>query len=621
MVGAWLGFNSYGYVGGGVGLVVGTIGGTIGGVAVAVGCLLTGFWQTTIGIIRTPLAIVGTAAGKDWDDAAQEWVHNDLAEDAKRTLPMTDEGFMLALKETGSAAAIFSPHSDKPTSNQANPAAAGSSNRVRRSVMDSELYDVLGIPPEATVAEIKKAYYEKARQNHPDRNPAPDAHQKFQKVGEAYQVLSDERLRTAYDAKGKEAVDSSPKMDANAMYAMIFGSENFEPMIGELQIATQLKGMMDGNNPPADLLLFKQRKREVQCAVNLAGKLDMYSEAHAEDFIEKARAEAKDLSESPLGGALLDLIGNMYLDQARAELSYLDSFLINARHQATGIFEFWSNIISATQAAISAIELNGLQHKAEAKQKAEDDKNGVPEEEREARKKRAAGPLGPAMGPGPSATPQEKEKFRSTTKNVTSHVFALMWAVTKADVQQTLTNVCTRVMHDHSVSTETRAKRARALLILGEEYCKCGVLASIGLDDFLKRMGTQTGMFGADASNQFNPDGSPMGEPSEEQARSTSGPPPDCPSPNFNTQEKLLACLRDIGDLSIKDIKIRIGWLQGKSDDCIEKLDLKRRLKLLLCKHLTVESLRNFLGTQCEGIVDVTSYGHAMLTDIIVQLG
>jgi curved DNA-binding protein CbpA len=108
-------------------------------------------------------------------------------------------------------------------------------------VADTELYDVLGVDPAATSSEIKKAYYIKAKLNHPDKHrDDPDAHVKFTKVGEAYQILSDEQLRYNYDHKGREGVEGAPQMDSSALFAMIFGSEKFEPLVGELQLATQM---------------------------------------------------------------------------------------------------------------------------------------------------------------------------------------------------------------------------------------------------------------------------------------------------------------------------------------------------------------------------------------------
>lgn len=179
--------------------------------------------------------------------------------------------------------------------------------------------------------------------------------------------------------------------------------------------------MVDGSNPPSDLLAFKQRKREIQCAVNLATKLGSYVDGNDAEFIEKARSEAKELSESPMGGALLDLIGQVYQDQARCELSFLDSLLVHAKQNANSFLEFWGTIVTGVKAAVTAIELSTLQARAEAKQKAADDKNGVSDEMREERKK-AQGPLGAALGPGEASSPEEKAAFRSATQNVTAHV-------------------------------------------------------------------------------------------------------------------------------------------------------------------------------------------------------
>lgn len=46
-------------------------------------------------------------------------------------------------------------------------------------------------------------------------------------------MLSDESLRANYDAHGKEGVEAAPKVDPATLFAMIFGSEKFVPLVGE----------------------------------------------------------------------------------------------------------------------------------------------------------------------------------------------------------------------------------------------------------------------------------------------------------------------------------------------------------------------------------------------------
>jgi molecular chaperone DnaJ len=64
-----------------------------------------------------------------------------------------------------------------------------------------DFYKVLGVPKNASEADIKKAYRRLAKDHHPDRNPGDTASElKFKEVGEAYAVLSDAEQRRQYDA-------------------------------------------------------------------------------------------------------------------------------------------------------------------------------------------------------------------------------------------------------------------------------------------------------------------------------------------------------------------------------------------------------------------------------------
>jgi len=66
-----------------------------------------------------------------------------------------------------------------------------------------DYYKILGVARNATGKDIKKSYYELAKQYHPDSNQGdPNASKKFQEVSEAYEVLSDSSKRQDYDNFG-----------------------------------------------------------------------------------------------------------------------------------------------------------------------------------------------------------------------------------------------------------------------------------------------------------------------------------------------------------------------------------------------------------------------------------
>ncbi len=78
-----------------------------------------------------------------------------------------------------------------------------------------DYYRILGVSTDASEAEIKKAYRKLSRQYHPD-NVGEGARDRFEKVQEAYAVLSDRQKREAYDQKKEQKEDKSSGPHRNA---------------------------------------------------------------------------------------------------------------------------------------------------------------------------------------------------------------------------------------------------------------------------------------------------------------------------------------------------------------------------------------------------------------------
>ncbi|KAF7939124.1 uncharacterized protein EAE97_007205 [Botrytis byssoidea] len=114
-------------------------------------------------------------------------------------------------------------------------------------VVDTTYYEALGVKPDASELEIKKAYRKLAIITHPDKNPGDDtAHEKFQAIGEAYQVLSDEELRKRYDKFGKDSAQPGEGFaDPAEFFGTIFGGEAFVDLIGEITLMKDLTKTMD----------------------------------------------------------------------------------------------------------------------------------------------------------------------------------------------------------------------------------------------------------------------------------------------------------------------------------------------------------------------------------------
>jgi len=108
-----------------------------------------------------------------------------------------------------------------------------------------DYYEVLGVSKDSDASTIKKGYRKLAMKFHPDKNPGDNAaEERFKELGEAYEVLSDEDKRAAYDRYGHAAFENGGSgggggrggfHDASDIFSQMFGGGGgggFEDIFG-----------------------------------------------------------------------------------------------------------------------------------------------------------------------------------------------------------------------------------------------------------------------------------------------------------------------------------------------------------------------------------------------------
>lgn len=484
---------------GATGFVTGLAAGVAGAVALPVTGVCVGAYQVGRGLYHSAEAVQSAGQGKVWDQEKREWEWYHLDND-----PVGEQ-----LKEL-----------------EAEQKAQANSSSNQRPVKDTAYYDLLGVPTTATAAELKKAYYKQARSCHPDKNPGdPNAARQFQQLGQAYQILSNEQQRAAYDKHGKQE-DSADgpqhlnltELDPTIFFAVMFGSDAVRKYVGDLWIAGKADSILkeqawmefqqhkdadkeeEEEDDDFDTMrknakrrssydTLKQRQREVEIAKHLRERISGFCDGSVDEaeFVALCQGEAANITKGAFGDVFLRTIGSALMVESQEFIGSKQYNVVNAasakmKRSATGI----SNQVKLLGAAASALRAGSKAYSTVDKLQKERQKGRI----KNANTAEATGASSTEQAA--AADDDDKDTMDVETMKVASETIEeslpafleLAWAINVQDVTRTLTGACGKLFHDQAdtLDTAARVQRAQGVYMIGREFYSLGVAASQSAD-------------------------------------------------------------------------------------------------------------------------------------------
>lgn len=302
---------------------------------------------------------------------------------------------------------------------------------AKPSSKDISYYEVLGIDKKAEKSEIKKAYYLKARAYHPDKNPDnPQAEEMFKLVSEAYTVLMDDKQRETYDKFGKAGLSQGADMNPMALFQMMFGADKFEDNFGELAFLSMffdeegVEGM--SQDEMERRMKEKAEKQERTLYKKLIIKLEPRVSGVTEGVDEYIQAEISEKVEAPGGPALLEIIGEVYIQKAKQNMGRFlgfEGFFSNVAEKGHNVGLMWDAVKATVNIAMEIKNMQNMEAMSE----------------------------------------QDQKKVANMGLNA-------FWLFGKIEIERTVATVCELVLKEEGIPEALLKRRAYALNEIGEKY-------------------------------------------------------------------------------------------------------------------------------------------------------
>jgi len=294
-------------------------------------------------------------------------------------------------------------------------------------VLETEYYDLLGVTPTASMAQIKKGYYQAAKVHHPDRGGSEEM---FKKISVAYEVLSDPAKRERYNQYGKAAFEKGDDIftDPHELFQNMFGGEKFKEFFGDVSFEQHFSTTEDPKE--------QEVHRIIALRTQLLAKLEPYIAGNVEEFKRSITAQAEELKNEDHGAELLHHVGYVYKQEAKQHMGGIGGTWAEWREMAHLVKETWGAIKSAVRLEVAQQELQAKQMEGEIGTKTE-----------------------------------EQAELEAA---VQSQGMGALFRMGKLETESTMRKVCESVLGDLDITKKERKMRAKGLQIMGDIYAKVG---------------------------------------------------------------------------------------------------------------------------------------------------